>query len=212
MRIGGHHVEPLYRLRWPRNSNLRALRTRPIRTLISWQPKTPSEAVYESIKKEFPLLTDHDYGVRRQPNPEARNIAVIGAGITGLSTALLLSSQLPQAKVTVFEAGSRLGGWLSSERLQVKNGDVLFEWGPRSLRANSHGAGYFTEQLVCFPTAYQVRQLISQACRMFRRHPTLDSGAQDSSCGSKPLSLRWRSPRQDARSRGNISQNHNKRC
>ena len=62
------------------------------------------------------------------------SIAVLGGGITGLASAYFISRDIPNAKVTLFEASSRLGGWLHSKSVDVGTGNVVFEQGPRSLR------------------------------------------------------------------------------
>ncbi len=62
------------------------------------------------------------------------SIAVLGGGITGLASAYFLSRNLPKAKITLFEASSRLGGWLHSQSVDIGNGNVVFEQGPRNLR------------------------------------------------------------------------------
>lgn len=62
------------------------------------------------------------------------DIAVLGGGITGLATAYYLSKEAPRARITVYEAGPRVGGWLHSKRVEVDGGTVLFEQGPRTLR------------------------------------------------------------------------------
>ena len=62
------------------------------------------------------------------------DIAVLGGGITGLATAFYAIDSLPNAKVTIFEASSRLGGWLHSSKVDVGTGNVVFEQGPRTLR------------------------------------------------------------------------------
>lgn len=69
----------------------------------------------------------------------SHDIAVLGGGITGLATAYFLTQQLPRAKITVYEAGDRIGGWLSSKRVEVEGGNVLFEAGPRTLRPAQNG-------------------------------------------------------------------------
>lgn len=69
----------------------------------------------------------------------SHDIAVLGGGITGLATAYFLTQQLPRAKITIYESGDRIGGWLSSKRVDVKGGNVLFEAGPRTLRPASNG-------------------------------------------------------------------------
>ena len=48
------------------------------------------------------------------PLPETRRIAVIGGGISGLAAAHRFRELAPQCQVTLFEAGSRLGGVLST--------------------------------------------------------------------------------------------------
>ena len=78
---------------------------------------------------------------------EATNIAVLGGGITGLATAYYLSKSLPNAKITLFEASSRLGGWLHSASVDVGNGKIVFEQGPRNLRPTMPN-GLITLELV----------------------------------------------------------------
>lgn len=82
------------------------------------------------------------------PNPRARNIAVLGGGVSGLATAFNLTNDIPNANITVFEKKENLGGWISSEQVAVDDGTVLFEWGPRTLRPDLAGNGLATLQLV----------------------------------------------------------------
>ena len=81
-------------------------------------------------------------------NNEVTDIAVLGGGITGLASAYFLNQQLPEARITLFESTSRLGGWLRSKQIDVGNGKVVFEQGPRNLRPNSPN-GLVTLNLVC---------------------------------------------------------------
>ncbi len=81
-------------------------------------------------------------------NHEATDIAILGGGITGLASAHFLSKSLPNAKITLFEASSRLGGWLHSRQVDVDNGKVVFEQGPRNLRPKVPN-GLITLDLVC---------------------------------------------------------------
>ena len=60
--------------------------------------------------------------------PKVANVAVIGGGITGLAAAFYLRKSLPNARVMLFEGGSRLGGNIRTER----NGDFLIDAGPDS--------------------------------------------------------------------------------
>ncbi len=86
------------------------------------------------------------YEAQARPNPGAKNIAVVGGGVTGLATAYNLRKTLPHARITLFEAKKKLGGWLDSEPVPVDDGEVLFEWGPRTLRNNK--LGRYTAHLV----------------------------------------------------------------
>jgi oxygen-dependent protoporphyrinogen oxidase len=61
-------------------------------------------------------------------------IAVLGGGVAGLSSAYFVSREFPNSKVTLFEKGKDLGGWIKSKRVAVEGGDVVFELGPRTLR------------------------------------------------------------------------------
>ena len=79
---------------------------------------------------------------------EVKDIAVLGGGITGLASAYFLSRNLPNAKITLFEASSRLGGWLHSKSVEVGTGKVVFEQGPRNLRPTNPN-GLITLDLVC---------------------------------------------------------------
>ncbi|KAL8841943.1 MAG: hypothetical protein Q9170_000723 [Blastenia crenularia] len=73
-------------------------------------------------------------GASNQSLAEVSNVAVLGGGITGLASAYYLAKQVPEAQITLFEGTSRLGGWLRSEKVDVGNGKVIFEQGPRTLR------------------------------------------------------------------------------
>ena len=67
-----------------------------------------------------------------------KNIAVLGGGFSGLSSAFHLSRRFPTSKVTLIEKQTRLGGWVRSERVNIKeNVSILLEAGPRTLRPNS---------------------------------------------------------------------------
>jgi NAD(P)-binding Rossmann-like domain len=101
---------------------------------------------FEKLQLE---LDEEPYSPRDKTNPHARNIAVLGGGITGLATAFELSRTVPGAKITIYEAAKRLGGWMDSEIVPVDDGEVVFEWGPRTLRHTDDGSGVATVNLVC---------------------------------------------------------------
>lgn len=61
-----------------------------------------------------------------------KKVAILGAGISGLTAAWTLKKKYPDLDVTIFEKEKRPGG---SIRTAMHQGS-LFEWGPRSLRAH----------------------------------------------------------------------------
>ncbi|KAF7118370.1 hypothetical protein CNMCM5793_007884 [Aspergillus hiratsukae] len=63
--------------------------------------------------------------------------AVIGGGITGLTTAFRLSQDPKCTKITLYEKKKRVGGWMESRVHTLgDNGEkVIAEFGPRALRA-----------------------------------------------------------------------------
>lgn len=74
--------------------------------------------------------------------------AVLGGGITGLVATYYLAKNFPNSKITLFEKSDRLGGWLQSKHVDVGNGNIVFEQGPRTLRP--HGPnGLATLEIVC---------------------------------------------------------------
>jgi hypothetical protein len=103
----------------------------------------------KSFEKLQLALDEEPYSPRGEINPNAKNIAVLGGGITGLVTAFELSRTVPGAKITIYETAKRLGGWMDSEIVAVDNGEVVFDWGPRTLRHTGDGSGVATVNLVC---------------------------------------------------------------
>jgi oxygen-dependent protoporphyrinogen oxidase len=70
----------------------------------------------------------------------AYNLAVVGGGITGLTSAWQASRDPKCTGVTLYEKEKRIGGWLQSEKIPVEGGHVLFEYGPRTLRNSFPGS------------------------------------------------------------------------
>lgn len=77
------------------------------------------------------------------------SIAVLGGGLTGLSAAFYLTRRFPTARIAVYNAEARFGGWVRSDRVRVsytnhdgkpENADVVLEAGPRTLRPNARSA------------------------------------------------------------------------
>ncbi|RMZ83278.1 hypothetical protein DV738_g1396, partial [Chaetothyriales sp. CBS 135597] len=128
-------------LRWPVGCS---------RALFTQRNRSPEEldALRDALETHFPLAVPTSFRPKPYPNPKARNIAVIGGGVTGLTTAFYISRQIPDAKITILDKRTRLGGWLESERVKVAGGDILLEWGARSLRPDQGGSGAFSIDLL----------------------------------------------------------------
>ncbi|KAH8994513.1 FAD/NAD(P)-binding domain-containing protein [Lactarius akahatsu] len=70
------------------------------------------------------------------------HVVILGGGITGLSAAFHLACKQPNVSITLVEKNARFGGWIRSERVEVRDddgnlGNVLLEAGPRTIRPNS---------------------------------------------------------------------------
>ncbi|KAK2591863.1 oxygen-dependent protoporphyrinogen oxidase [Conoideocrella luteorostrata] len=85
---------------------------------------------------------------------DSGRIAVVGGGLTGLTTAYYLAKQLPTtAKITLYEGSDRLGGWIRTDRVPVDvdgvKGTVSFERGPRTL-SSLHTSTWRFDDLVLY--------------------------------------------------------------
>ena len=98
-----------------------------------------------SIVHTYATLPD-----RQQNAQKVEEVAILGGGITGLASAFYISEAFKDVHVTLYEAGSRLGGWLRSTSVDVGSGKVVFEQGPRTLRPNVPN-GLVTLDLVSHP-------------------------------------------------------------
>lgn len=87
------------------------------------------------------------YATSSETVQSPKEIAVLGGGITGLASAFYLTHELPNAKITLYEASDTLGGWLRTKHVDVEGGTILFEQGPRTLRPST-AAGVVTLSLV----------------------------------------------------------------
>lgn len=90
--------------------------------------------------------------------PPPKSVAVVGAGLSGLTTAYRLATRTG-ARVTLLDSSSRAGGWATSKRYPlsfehdgVKHvGEVVLEFGPRSIRPRGGPGAPRMLQLVSSP-------------------------------------------------------------
>jgi protoporphyrinogen oxidase len=75
------------------------------------------------------------------------NVAILGGGITGLSAAIDILRQGKPCRITILESQARLGGWITSEFVDVPGGQILFEKGCRTLRPGG-AAGLTTLSMI----------------------------------------------------------------
>lgn len=76
----------------------------------------------------------------RAPATAPNNIAVLGGGLTGLTTAYYLTRFHPTASITLYEADDRLGGWLDTQLLHVgkRAPPLQMERGARTVAPQRH--------------------------------------------------------------------------
>ncbi|CDO92540.1 unnamed protein product [Kluyveromyces dobzhanskii CBS 2104] len=80
--------------------------------------------------------------------PLNAKIAVVGAGVSGLTFTYFLSKLRPDVNVTLYESKERCGGWIHSETINDHDGSqVMVEKGPRTLRGVSDGSVIIVETL-----------------------------------------------------------------
>lgn len=81
--------------------------------------------------------------------PKNSNVAVLGAGILGLTFTYFLSKLRPDLNIEIFEKSNRPGGWMYLPHLHVtKTGEsILLEKGPRTLRGIKNGSLFMIDIL-----------------------------------------------------------------
>lgn len=81
--------------------------------------------------------------------PKNSKVAVLGAGILGLTFTYFLSKLRPDVNFEIFEKSNRPGGWMSLPHLHVSdtNEFILLEKGPRTLRGVKNGSLFMIDIL-----------------------------------------------------------------
>ena len=108
-------------------------------------------------------------------------MAVLGAGILGLTFTYFLSKLRPDLQFTIFEKLKRPGGWMSSPKLHVNNTNesILFEKGPRTLRGVKDGTLLMLDILRKLDLDSQI-EVINEKCNANKKY-ILDSSGNHSS-------------------------------
>ncbi|KAI1756558.1 hypothetical protein F4782DRAFT_537665 [Xylaria castorea] len=127
-----------------RGSSARYLSTLPHsktchRSLNRYKALCGSSNVAFKVRKQS--YTTNDTGTNQS------EIAVLGGGITGLTTAHYLARHAENAHITIYEASDRPGGWIKADRIDVEDkegqrGHVLLQNGPRMLRSGRASTKY----------------------------------------------------------------------
>ena len=122
----------------------------PVVLKIPWPARHPRNDIL--LRRCLPC--QHNTWLRQHSGqyPQAQgaeeSIAILGGGITGLTTAFYLLNRRRKTRLTLLESSSRYGGWIQSTKYTVGDGDVIFEHGPRTLRPSGGPQAELMLQLV----------------------------------------------------------------
>ena len=75
------------------------------------------------------------------------SIVIIGGGIAGLSAAYYAQKNIPDAQITLLEAGDRWGGKIATDRVSFDYGDFIIEGGPDTFLATKPWAVALCQEL-----------------------------------------------------------------
>ncbi|RCK60836.1 Protoporphyrinogen oxidase [Candida viswanathii] len=110
--------------------------------------------------------------------PQNAKVAVLGAGILGLTFTYFLSKYRPDIQFTIFEKQGRPGGWMSSPSLVAKDTQesIVLEKGPRTLRGVKDGTLLMIDILRQLGLQSQV-EVLSKTCIANKKY-ILDSSRE----------------------------------
>lgn len=99
---------------------------------------------YESMKDWNEITPDQETEVLQLEDlPQSGTIAIVGAGISGLSAAWLLNRARPDVKIHVFDGNQKAGGKMATSLTDIR----LFESGPRTLLPSHPGTTVLLKML-----------------------------------------------------------------
>lgn len=95
------------------------------------------------------------------------DIAVLGGGLTGLTSAYYLTRFHPDAKITIYESQARVGGWIDTEKVEVTtlagtDEAISFERGARVVSPQSSLTRY--EDFVLYDLVWRPCDSASESC------------------------------------------------
>lgn len=140
-------------------------------TIIKQSVPPKSENTKEQIDiKPEPVLSPSS-------KPPTKSIAVIGAGLSGLTHALYLARGLlnkdGKYRIVVYDSADRVGGWVKSERVKPEGMEdeegALLESGPRSIRMAGLGGLSTTELIATLDLGDEVITVPKTAESAYRR-------------------------------------------
>ncbi|POS73176.1 hypothetical protein DHEL01_v208423 [Diaporthe helianthi] len=105
------------------------------------------------------------------------DIAILGGGLTGLTTAYYLTRFNPDAKVTIYESQARVGGWIDTEKVEVTtlagtDETISFERGARVVSPQSSLTRY--EDFVLYDLIEKL-DLMEESVALLKDDPVLSS-------------------------------------
>ncbi|KAI3392150.1 hypothetical protein diail_6128 [Diaporthe ilicicola] len=105
------------------------------------------------------------------------DIAVLGGGLTGLTTAYYLTRFHPDAKITIYESEARVGGWIDTEQAEVitledNEETISFERGARVVSPQSNMTRW--EDFVLYDLIEQLK-LVDEAVALRKDDPVLSN-------------------------------------
>lgn len=138
----------------------------PALTLTLASPPLPTRSRWLDANGASLSRSRRSYATASSPDLPS-DIAVLGGGLTGLTTAYYLTRFHPDAKITIYESQARVGGWIDTEQVEVTtlagtDETISFERGARVVSPQTTLTRY--EDFVLFDLVWQPCGPASKAC------------------------------------------------
>lgn len=134
--------------------------------LILASPPCPIQSRWLDANGASLSRSRRGYATASSPNLPS-DIAVLGGGLTGLTTAYYLTRFNPDAKITIYESQARVGGWIDTEQVEVTtlagtDETISFERGARVVSPQTTLTRY--EDFVLYDLVWKPYGPASSAC------------------------------------------------